>query len=209
MLYEQQKTAGIKLAEIESKVITLRKNFTSTVLQKHYWETEATVDKLFTDNSSAEVSSILKKIEGKNLESKLTTQFNDMMTLGGPGSKLNEPILSRPGRLTTNEAGRNHKKAILTERLHRGTQASVKQGRRQMTQRLGDHFVQKLGESGVPLEYEEYTPMHGPSKLGKRSFHSSHLPTTPDPMTPHYSGLSMKHQMSIRLDEPSTPLYGL
>ena len=28
-------------------------------------------------------------------------------------------------------------------------------------------------------------------------------------LTPHYSGLSMKHQMSIRLDEPSTPLYGL
>ena len=84
----------------------LRKKFTSHVLQKHYWETEKSVDRLFKESSNAEVTSILKSIEKKNVENKLSTQFNDMMTLGEPGAKMSEPILSTPGRLTSNEASR-------------------------------------------------------------------------------------------------------
>ena len=62
MLYEQQKVAGIRLVEIETKVARLRKNFTGQVLSKHCWETEASVDKLFAESSCAEVTSILKGI---------------------------------------------------------------------------------------------------------------------------------------------------
>ena len=55
--------------------------------------------------------------------------------MGGPGSEASEPLLSRLGKLPENEASRQLKKANLTERLHRGTQASVKLGRRQTTQK--------------------------------------------------------------------------
>ena len=85
MLYEQQKVAGIRLTEIERKVSYLRQKFTTLVLQKHYWETEKSVDRLFNENSNAEVTNILKTIEKKNIETKLSNQFDDMMTLGAPG----------------------------------------------------------------------------------------------------------------------------
>ena len=61
------------MAEIERKVSQLRKTFTGEVLKKHYWETEASVDKLFTESSNAETTNILKTIEDKHLESKLTS----------------------------------------------------------------------------------------------------------------------------------------
>ena len=176
MLYEQQKVAGIRLTEIERKVSYLRQKFTTLVLQKHYWETEKSVDRLFNENSNAEVTNILKTIEKKNIETKLSNQFDDMMTLGAPGSKMSEPLLSTPGRFTMNEASRQKKKANLTERLHRGTQASVKLGRRQMQSR---DIFQPYRTGDAPLEYEEHATTPGPSRLGKRNFLSSHLPLTP------------------------------
>ena len=117
------------------------------------------------------------------------------MTLGGPGSKMAEPLLSKPGRLTTSEAGRHMKKDLLTERLHRGTQASVKMGRRQLNFRTNDTFnqLQAFGD-GVQLQYEDTTPhpgMGGQARLGKRSYLASH-PAHYEPMTPFSARSPMK-----------------
>jgi len=192
-------------------VSQIRKTFTAEVLKKHYWETEASVDKLFTASSNAEVTYILKTIEDRNLESKLTNQFENTMTLGGPGSKAAEPLLSKPGRLTTSEAGRNAKKSLLTERLHRGTQASVKMGRRQLNFRMGETFSQTVGDV-TTLQYEDATPtpsMVGPARLGKRSFAASHV-SAYEPMTPYTPGRTpLKRQGSLDRGDPTTPLYGL
>ena len=99
MLYEQQRVAGIKLAEIEDKVASLRENFTNQVLSKHPWEDKASVDKLFAESSCAEVTGILKGIGKKNNESKLSSQFDGVLNLGGPGPNKSEPLLSSLGKL--------------------------------------------------------------------------------------------------------------
>ena len=67
-------------------MVELRRGFTEKILSKHVHETEASVDKLFQESSCAEVSNILKTIGKKNDESKLSSQFDGAMTLGGPES---------------------------------------------------------------------------------------------------------------------------
>ena len=139
------------------------------------------------------------------MESKLATKFDNAMSLGGPKPKNSEPLLSTPGKLSLSEASRQKKKDSLTERLHRGTQASVKLGRRQLYQR--DVF--KYGET--PYQNEESTPTLGQStRLGKRNFIASQLPMTPAPdyrpATPLYAAAATS---KYHKEEPQTPLYGL
>ena len=131
------------------------------------------------------------------------------MTLGGPGTKISEPLLSTPGKITMSEAGRISKKANLTERLHRGTQASVKMGRRQMQHRIGDIYSQRPGETPDGQDFDELAK--SPSRLGKRPFFASHLPMTmtPEPKSPIYQAYSSTREYPTKGNEPESSLYGL
>ena len=57
MLYSQQSKAGYNLALLESKIMALRQDFTHLVLQKHTWETEASVNELFERSERIEINS--------------------------------------------------------------------------------------------------------------------------------------------------------
>ena len=55
MLYEQQKKAGLNLAQLEARVTGLRKEFTAAILRKNHWETPDSIDQLFARSEGLEI----------------------------------------------------------------------------------------------------------------------------------------------------------
>lgn len=56
MLYELQKKAGVNLAVLESRVSSLRRNFTDVTLAKNHWESRESIDKLFEKAGGLEIN---------------------------------------------------------------------------------------------------------------------------------------------------------
>lgn len=145
---------------LESKVTAVRKDFTNVILQKNQWESPDSIDRLFDKAEGLEVSNQLSQLQKRKFETNLSNTFDDSMKLFP--SKASTPQ-QRPGAISK---PRDSLGGSLTERLHRGTQASIRMGRRQpSSSTLGGDAYPRYEEPRSPHQMMMATP-----RLGKRTY---------------------------------------
>lgn len=122
MLYEQQKRAGMNLAQLEMKVAGLRQDFTGTILSKNHWETEASVNQMFKRSEELEMSRQFNQLQKRRFETNLSKNFDDSLSLSmRPKERVSTTARFSKRQETTNGKTGPKTTGSLTERLHRGT----------------------------------------------------------------------------------------
>lgn len=104
------------LSRIERKVNHLKEDFKEYLLTQTFWESESAIDSLFAEPLDPSNLKDIGTLGRQVAASQLTSDLESKLTL----EKLGTGCASKRSEKSS--------KMSLTERLHRGTQAAIRQG---------------------------------------------------------------------------------
>lgn len=129
--------------------------------KRRAWETEDSINQLFERSTAGiEIETQLRDLQKRHFETSFSNNFTSSLMFGDkktPEAAAPETAAKKTPIFVTNKATRaSLTGGSLTERLHRGTQASIRLGRRQ-------------GQASSYAGVEPYP--RGAAELGKRTFY--------------------------------------